>query len=235
MAWPEGEATLHQVARAELLRSDGIDAGEPTVKADMSTTIWVGGIPLVYATEAHLVQTFLRFGEIRSVTVRAKDGLNKSWALITFEKSDSVETALTTPVDVTGDGSTNPSTFLQIKPAMNNADQRDNRIDHGGAFNFMMEKHGSTLPLVGNEHYLGHPRRKLANSEHKQLSEIQPNEESLQSTDSTAHNGSSEASALDEVLEHLSALETRFDRLEALLKRPQAGSRNTAPTRGANT
>ena len=55
----------------------------------------------MYATEPQcLYKHFCGSENLRSVSVWAKDGFDKSLALITFKKSDSVEAALKTPVDV---------------------------------------------------------------------------------------------------------------------------------------
>ena len=63
-------------------------------------TCWVGEIPTECANQEALSNALEQFGAIRSVTVRAKPGRAKSWALVVFRSADAAERAKASTVTV---------------------------------------------------------------------------------------------------------------------------------------
>ena len=116
-SWPEGEQVMRRVARAELLRSDGLNLSN--VLGDrVRSTVWVGNIPERYATKERVKQLMGQFGVIQSVTVRQKKGKNKSWSFVTFESPESAGKALHTSIDVYGETEPDGSQlYLKVKEA----------------------------------------------------------------------------------------------------------------------
>ena len=116
-SWPEGEQVMRRVARAELLRTDGLNMSN--VLGDrLRSTVWVGNIPERYATKERVKQLMGQFGVIQSVTVRQKKGKNKSWSFVTFDSPESVGRALETSIDVYGETEPDGSQlYLKVKEA----------------------------------------------------------------------------------------------------------------------
>lgn len=74
-------------------------------------TIWVGGLPesiLGETPEAAVSEMCGRLGEIVTVTVRRKEGENKSWALVTYADPQSAELAVMAGMYVPVEGSGAP-------------------------------------------------------------------------------------------------------------------------------
>lgn len=63
-------------------------------------TCWVGGIPTECANQEMLTRALEPFGAVRSVAVRVKPGVEKSWALAVFYSADAAERAKTSTVAV---------------------------------------------------------------------------------------------------------------------------------------
>ena len=66
------------------------DAGSGHAEDRAARTVWCGGIPTTMATEQALRTVLRKAGELESVNVRAKEGTNRSWALVTFRSAKHV-------------------------------------------------------------------------------------------------------------------------------------------------
>ncbi len=116
-SWPEGEQVMRRIARAELLRSDGVKMSN-ALGDKVRSTVWVGNIPERYATKERVKQLMGQFGVIQSTTVRQKRGKNKSWSFVTFESPDSATRALEAQIDVYGETELDGSQlYLKVKEA----------------------------------------------------------------------------------------------------------------------
>jgi CRP-like cAMP-binding protein len=142
--WPEGEQVMRRVARAELLRSDGVKMTN-ALGDKVRSTVWVGNIPGRYATESRVKQLMGPFGVIQSATVRQKSGKNKSWAFVTFESPDSATRALEAEIDVYGETDGNgKQLYLKVKEAdLQNALSKGGAASKGGAIAAVLVKHAT--------------------------------------------------------------------------------------------
>ena len=95
-------------------------------------TVWVGGIAEQDANERHIKQTFAALlddatlGEpITNVECRVKGGENKSWALVTFQRAESAEAAVSMGANACEEegGGAVPWTVAAIEPELMNSAQ----------------------------------------------------------------------------------------------------------------
>ena len=57
-----------------------------TTDSRANRTVWVGGLPAPMATETAVRSVMRRGGDVLSVHVRVKEGVNKNWALVMFSE-----------------------------------------------------------------------------------------------------------------------------------------------------
>eukprot|EP01043_Picozoa_sp_COSAG02_P037550 COSAG02_NODE_2827_length_7941_cov_15.962127_3_plen_2214_part_00 len=88
-----------QQAAAERVAEHKNDALDAAVAAK---TIWVGHIPDAVASEFELRRRFSAHGTVVSAGVRTKPGTGKSWALVTFDSTDSARRASAAATEVPG-------------------------------------------------------------------------------------------------------------------------------------
>jgi hypothetical protein len=115
----------------------------------VSDTAWIGGIPEnlcegnIEAVNEAFGGECKQFGKVISATVRVKPGVNKSWALCTFEEPKSASKCVADGMTVLdGDGN---AVVLKCKISEVEANLKK---DRGGALASMAKKHGEEVECM---------------------------------------------------------------------------------------
>ncbi len=161
--WMELESTASQSANTKV---EGVkDMGDKAIARqavtvgaleDEDCTLWVGSIPESHATEDCLYDLLGKFGDIVSVTLRAKPAEDyggdnsRSWAFVTFMEASAVKEAIATGVRVFGRSSMLQSSSASGHPLRLKAANVSGELKRkaGG-------QSGGALQGIADEHKLG--------------------------------------------------------------------------------